>query len=306
MTITGERNGLWADALDPIVRFRFDLAFNRRASLIQTLFNVQGSVRAYEQVSGAGAVSVDAWNTYKNAGKVGSADFDQGYKATYEHEEYPLEIPIARKLIDDANYAQVFRIVERVGDSARQKQEIDGAAVFNNAFNDTFAGPDGVGLCSLVHPNSPQKTGATQANEGTYALTRDNIATVREAMMAFTDDNGQPMGITPNMLLVPPGLEDEARVYTKSLAKPGTGDNDLNPRAGEDWMVQKWHYLTDSNAWFMIDSVQMKMSLDWFNRIPLGVTPKVEDKTIVATWIAYMRYAQGWSDWRWIFGNNPS
>lgn len=305
MTITSERNGLWADALDPIVRFKFDLAFNRRASLIAALYNVQGSVRAYEQVSGIGAVGIDAWNSYAQSGKVGKADFDQGYKSTYTHVEYPLEITVERKTIDDANFTQVTRLVERAGDSAALKREVDAASIFNNAFNDTFAGADAVGLCSTAHPNSPAKPGTTQSNEGTYSLTRDNVAIVREAMMAFTDDNGNKMGVTPDRLIVPPALEDEALVIARTLSKPGSADNDINPQAGR-FEVVPWHYLTDSNAWFMTDSMLQAQSLDWFNRVPLSVTPKVEDKTLAATWIAYMRYSLGWSDWRWIFGNNPS
>lgn len=297
---------MWADALDPIVRFRFDLAFNRRVSLIPNLFNVQGSVRAYEQVSGVGAVGIDGWNSYEQSGRVGEADFDQGYKSTYTHKEYPLEIQIARKLIDDANFAQVFRLVERVGDSAALKRETDAASIFNNAFTDSapYAGADSVGLCSTAHPNGPQKS-ATQSNEGTYSLTKDNVATVREAMMAFTDDNGNKMGVTPNLMLVPPALEDEALIIARSLNQPGGANNDINPQAGR-FQVQPWHYLTDGNAWFMLDSALMMQSLDWFNRVPLSVTPKVEDKTIRATWIAYMRYSLGFSDWRWVYGNNPS
>lgn len=307
MTITSERGGLWADALDPIVRFKFDLAFSRRASLIPALFNVQGSVRAYEQVSGVGAVGIDAWNTYAQSGVVGKADFDQGYKTTYTHVEYALEIAVERKTVDDANFPQAFRLVDRAGDSASLKREVDAASIFNNAFTDTapYAGADAVGLCSTAHPNSPQKTGATQSNEGTYSLTRDNVATVREAMMAFTDDNGNKMGVTPNAILVPPALEDEGLVIAKTLQKPGSGDNDINPQAGR-FDVIPWHYLTDSNAWFMLDTSLMKQCLDWFNRQPLSVTPKVEDKTLVATWIAYMRYSLGWSDWRFVYGNNPS
>jgi hypothetical protein len=307
MPITGERSGMWADALDPIVRFRFDLAFNRRASLIPTLFNVQGSVRAYEQVSGVGAVGIGAWNAWEQTGHVGEADFDQGYKATYTHREYPMDIRIMRKLIDDANFAQVFRLIERVGDSAALKRETDAASIFNNAFTDTapYAGPDSVGLCSDAHPNSPQKTGATQDNEGTYALTVDNVATVREAMMAFTDDNGNKMGVTPNLLLVPPQLEDEALVIARTPGIVGSANNDVNPQAGR-FQVQPWHYLTDSNAWFMIDTMLMKQSLDWFNRVPLTINPIVEDKTMSAGWRAYMRYSLGWSDWRWVYGNNPS
>jgi hypothetical protein len=305
MTITSERNGLWADALDPVVQFRLDQAFNRRASLIERLYNVQTSLRAYEQVSGAGAMGIEAWDTYRLSGRVGRADFDQGYKTTYTHEEYPLEITIKRKTIDDANFAEAFRVIDRVGDSARVKREVDGASVFNNAFNDTFAGADAVGLCSTAHPWGPQKTGATQSNEGTYALTKPNVAVVREAMMAFTDDAGNKMAVTPDLLLVPPALEDEALVIARSLNDPDSGNNAINPQQGR-FQVVPWHYLTDSNAWFMIDSMLMRQMLDWFNRSALSVTPKVEDKTIEATWIAYMRYSYGFSGWQWVYGNNPS
>lgn len=307
MTITGERNGLWADSLDPIVRFRFDLAFNRRPSLIDTLFNVQGSERAYEQVSGVGSIGVEPWDAYEMTGAVGSADFDQGYKATYTHREYPLEISIKRKLIDDANFPEVFRLVERVGDSAKQKREIDAANIFNRAFTSGYNGPDGVLLCSDSHPWSPQKTGAVQDNNFALALTAANASTIRTAMMNFVDDAGNPMGVTPDTILVPPALADTAFAELRSEKDPANANNTANPQAESGrWNIVPWHYLTDTNAWFMIDSMLMKQSLDWFNRVPLSVTPKDEDKTLSATWIAYMRYSLGWSDYRWVAGSNPS
>jgi phage major head subunit gpT-like protein len=296
----------WADALDPIVREKFFLGAARRPSLIETLFNVQGSSRAYEQASGIGAVGVDAWTQWENAGVVGQADFDQGYKSTFTHREYPLELQIKRKLLDDNMWNEVFNIPDRIGDSATVKRETDAASVFNNAFTGgATAGADAVALCSNSHPNSPQKTGSTQDNNGTLSLTKANVRTTREAMMAFTDDNGNKQAVMPKLMLVPPALEDDAIEITKSLNDPTSANNTINAQYGR-FEVLTWHYLSDSNAWFMIDPVLMKQALQWFNRVPLNVTPKVEDKTLVATWIAYMRYSFGWSDWRWIYGNNPS
>ncbi len=72
----------WADLLDPTVQYRADQAFQRRASLIATLYNVQGSQRAQEQISGVGAIGIDAWKNYNNGGGVSEVDFDQGYKKT--------------------------------------------------------------------------------------------------------------------------------------------------------------------------------------------------------------------------------
>jgi hypothetical protein len=305
MPITAAPSGLWADALDPIVRKWFEQGYQRRPSLIPTLFNVQGSNRAYEEVSSVGAVGIDAWDNFENAGSVSEADFDQGYKKTYTHREYPLEMRIRRKFLDDNNFRQITDPAMRLGDSAALKREVDAASVFINAFTDTFAGSDAVGLCSTAHPLSPQKTGATQSNEFTLALTKSNVATVREAMMAFTDDNNNKVAVTPNAILVPPGLEDEALEITGSLLDPDSANNRINPQSNR-FQVITWHYLTDTNAWFMLDTSLMKMSLDWFNRVPLSIVPKVEDKTIFATWIAYQRYSYGWSDWRFVYGNNPS
>lgn len=295
----------WADALDPIVREKFFLGMSRRVGLRARLFNVNPSARAYEQVSGIGAIGIDAWNQWENSGKVGQADFDQGYKTTFTHREYPLEVQIKSKLLKDNMWNEVFDIPARVGDSAQQKMEVDAASVFNNAFSASFLGADGVALCSDSHPQSPQKTGTTQDNNGTLTLTKANVRTVREAMMAFTDDNGQKMAVTPTLLLVPPTLEDDAIEITKSINDPTSANNTVNAQYNR-FEVLPWHYLTDTNAWFMIDPILMKQALEWYDREAISINPKVEDKTLVATWIALMRYSYGFADWRWLFGNNPS
>ena len=48
----------------------------------------------------------------------------------------------------------------------------------------------------------------------------------------------------------------------------------------------------------------MKQSLIWFDRVPIDITRKVQDETLFATWIGYMRYSYGWRDWRWIHQGN--
>lgn len=296
----------WADALDPIVRFRFNLAFNRRASLIDTLFSVEGSMSSDEQISGVGAIGIDAWDNYENANQIPEVEFDQGYKKTFVHEEKIVDFSIERKLADDNKYPELFRIPERIGDSASQKREVDAASVFNNAVSSSFVGGDGVALLSDSHPHSPQKTGVTQDNKFALSLTKANVRTVREAMMAFTDDNNQKMAVTPSLLLVPPALEDDALPIVDSLQDPDNANNTSNPMFRR-FRVLTWHYLTDSNRWFLIDESLMKQSLHWFNRVPLSVYRRAgDDNTVRAYWRSYMRYSFGWSDWRWIAGSEPS
>jgi hypothetical protein len=302
MPITSAPNGLWADALDPIVRKWFNQGFARRASLLPTMFNTQMSSRAYEEVSGIGAIGIEAWKNYNSSGQVSEADFDQGYKKTYTHVEYPMDFSIERKTIDDNQHREVFDIAARIGDSAAQFREVEGASVFNNAFSSSFLGGDGVALCSDSHPLSPVKSG-TQDNKGTAALTKANVSVAREAMMAWTDDNGQKVAVTPTHILVPPSLEDEALEISKSLLDPTSANNTINVHAGR-FQVIVWHYLTDTNNWFMLDAPMMKMHLDWFDRAPLTVGLRDgDDRTLRAYWRAYHRFSYGFSDWRWIYGN---
>lgn len=303
MPIVSAPDGLWADALDPIVRKWFLQGFSRRASLLPSLFNMQSSARAYEEISSIGAIGIDAWKNYNKSGQVSEADFDQGYKKTYTHVEYPLDFAIERKTIDDSQHREVFDAAARIGDSAAVFRETEGASVFNNAFSSSFVGADAVALCSDSHPYGPQKPSATQDNKGTAALTKDNVSIAREAMMAFTDDNGNKVAVTPTHILVPPSLEDEALEISKSLLDPTSANNTINAHAGR-FQVIVWHYLTDSNNWFMLDMPLMKMSLDWFDRAPLTIGLRDgDDRTLRAYWRAYQRFSYGFSDWRWIYGN---
>ena len=67
-----------------------------------------------------------------------------------------------------------------------------------------------------------------------------------------------------------------------------------------------WNRLTDSNAWFLIDSGLMKQHLHWFWRINPEFANMTEFDSLIAKFRVYMRYGIGWDDWRWIFGNNPA
>lgn len=54
------------------------------------------------------------------------------------------------------------------------------------------------------------------------ALTAANYKAARAGMMARADDEGRPLGITPNLLVVPPSLEGEARTsYSPSGRRRG-------------------------------------------------------------------------------------
>ena len=297
----------WADELDSVVnlRVREGLA-NRGDSIVgPSLYNVQvPPVGGTVNVTSAGVIAPDSWDNLENEGRISEADFDKYYLKTYTHREYALDAAIQRKLFDDGNMLEITNIARRLGDSFTVKRETDMASPFVNAFDSNFPGGDAIELCG-AHPLSEAKSGTTQANNGTFALSAANISSTKQLMRAFTDDAQNPMGSVGTLLLVPNELESQARIEVVSTQDPSSGNNAFNP-ASQNTTIVVWDYLTDANAWFLIDPFKMKQMLDWFDRVPFGVVPKVEDKTIFATWRAYARYSFGFSSWQWIFGQNPS
>lgn len=303
--VTPMRSSGWSYLLVPGIYNFFEVGRMLRPSILSRMFRVQTSMKSKEENVGIGGIATDAWDNYKNSGQKSLVAFNQGYLATYTHEEYVVKFQVERKLMDDDQYGVINTRARRLGISATTKMEQDGASVFNNAFSASFLGSDGKALCASDHPNGPYSSG-TQSNTGTYALTKANVSIVRQAMMEFKDDAGNLLGITPNRLIVPPELEDTALEIANSLFDPTSGNNAINPQAGR-YEVQAWHYLTDSNNWFMADSVWEQESLNWYNRVLPNGLPEitlVDESSTEAVYDVYMRYSYGWDDWRWIFGNN--
>lgn len=296
----------WAQLLEPGIREHFFLGASRRPSLITQMFDVMQSAKDSEYMVGSGAISPDAWEEFSKTGRVPNVGFDQGYKKTWQHTTYLVELPVQVELVEDDLYGIINDSAARLGDSAALKREVDGASVFNNAFTATapYLGADGVALCSDSHPNGPTVSG-TQDNNFTLALSKTNLRTIREAMQAFKDDRGNLLAVTPDTLLVPPALEDDAIEIVNSVLDPTSANNTVNAMAGR-FRVVTWHYLTDTNAWFLIDSQLMRQNLKWFERVPLSIQLDRVEKRAYAFYNARMRYSYGWRDWRWIAGSNPS
>lgn len=307
----------WSQLVEPRLRRAFFIGFgaeDRVRSTIPQLFNVQSSDTADEKLFNIGGVGSSGWN-FEDSGRVQYDEAVKGYEETLTHHEFAKGITIERKLIDDNRISRAIAAAEALGDSAFRAREKAGANVFINAFSSATSetlddygtdatGADLVALCSTAHPRSPSDS-TNDSNEGTTALSESGLSTTRQLMAEFTDMNGDLINAMPDTLLVPVELEDTALKMVRSAQEPGSANNAINPQSGR-YRVITWHYLTDANAWFLIDSGRMRQSLHWFDRIPLEFAREADFDTLIGKFRAYMRFSLGWSDWRWIYGQNPS
>jgi len=297
----------WAELLLPGLRKIYDKQMDKKKDYIPVLFNVDTSNSAQEFTLGVGAMGLmQEWNSA--GGQVYYEDYAKGYKTTYTHKKYGLGLQIEKELLEDDKYSEIKKRVRALADSVWNTRQYYAADYFNNAFNATYAGADTYALCSASHTKSPTDT-TTWSNYSTaYELDADNVETVRNAMLAWTDDKGNYLQIdTDNLaLLVPPGLRKAALVIADSGGEPDTADNNVNIWKGAIKVIE-WTRLTDSNAWFMIDLTRAKKLLNWFDRKKAAIEgPDVDFDTEAAKYKVTSRFSFGHDDPSFIYGCNPS
>jgi phage major head subunit gpT-like protein len=273
-------------------------------TVIDQLYGMETSGKAVEYDYAIGGMG----DLEEFTGTIPYGEFSGQYRTSYTHREWVKGIKIERKLVDDDLYGVINKRPQMLALVGKRTREKHGASVFNSAFNTSvFAGGDTVALCSASHTRVAVdgSTTAAMSNIGTSALSLTSLSAARLAMREFTDDTLNLLNVQPDLLLVPPELEETAFAILNSDKQPGTANNDANFYRGK-YRVIVWDYLTDSNNWFLIDSRYAKMFLKWFDRIPVEFNKDKDFDTYIAKWSTYTRYSYGFSDWSWIYGANVS
>lgn len=167
------------------------------------------------------------------------------------------------KILGDKSGLIVAKVAKWAASSQADKDKI-AFDLLISGFSDV--GHDGVAFFSTAHTNGP--SGGTQSNTGTTALSSTSFNTARAAMRKLADENGEPFGIEPRVLMVGPDLEAVARAIVQaetravfvdsSGAESGTrvaGASESNIRTGYGMEVVVNPRLkgTSANYWFLID-----------------------------------------------------
>jgi phage major head subunit gpT-like protein len=293
----------WAELLEPGLRVIWNKHLKDKKDYIGLIYNEDNSTKAAEHNLGTGSVGVmDEWSATGN--QVSYEDVNKGFKSNYVHKKYSKGIQIERELADDDQYGEIKKRVNGLAQSVYYTRQVHAASVFNNAFNGSFAGPDGKALCAADHPLAPGSV-STFSNFGALALSEANLETVRNNMKAWTDDKGNLLAIDPDTIIVPPALRKAALVIVDSAQQPDTNYNNINVYKGTMKVIE-WDFLTDTNAWFVADSSRMKQFLHWFNRRKPILEQEKSFDTEVAKYKTVGRWSFGFDDPTFIYGNNPS
>jgi phage major head subunit gpT-like protein len=289
-------------------------SFKELPSMIDRLFGVIKSDKAWEEFYGIGAVpDIPAFS-----GTLEYLSVAPQYYTRIEPKEYAGAITIERKLIDDERYGVIKSRQQGLIDSLIRVREKLGAQAFGYAFSSAFtfqASEEGVALCSSSHTT---KSGAATttgfSNAGSTALSKTSIAATRILMRQFRNESGSRIVIEPDTLIVPDELYDTAceAVGTNfngatSMMDPDSANGKINTQY-KRWTVIPYPRLSDfdTNNWFMVDSKKMKEYLLWVDRIAPDVQTTKDFETLMFKQSIYSRFGYGFTEWRWIYGHSVS
>lgn len=118
-------------------------------------------------------------------------------------------IQIGRDQLEDDNLGMYSgALVPQLAQAAKKHPD----QLFVSLLAANAVGYDGVALFNGAHPNfNTSGSGATTySNTNSLALSADNFNTVWSAMAGYLGEDGQPLGIMPNLLIVPPQLKKTA------------------------------------------------------------------------------------------------
>ena len=175
------------------------------------------------------------------------------FKYSVVNDDWQATVEVKRNDIEDDLLGIYKPQAEMAGFSAKQLPDEIVFDLLNNAF--TSLCYDGQYFCDTDH----QVNGASVSNKGTKKLIISTLAAAqasfgayRTAMRSFKDEEGRPLGVIPNVLVVGPALEDTANAL---MTVDRLEDGKPNPYKGTCKVVVDAH-LTSDTAWFLLDTTK--------------------------------------------------
>ena len=210
---------------------------------------------------------------------------------------------VTEEAIEDNLYDSLSsRYTKALARAMAYTKQVKAAAVLNSAFSGTTYG-DGKVLCATDHP---LVSGGVNSN--TLAVAADLNETSLEAAIiqvaGWTDERGLLIAAKPRKLVIPPALQFVATRLLETEGRVGTADNDINAIRNNGAIPEGYainHYLTDTNAWFLMTDVPN--GLKHFVRTPMQTSMDADFDTGNSRYKARERYSFGVSDPLGVFGS---
>lgn len=299
-------SGSIAKALLPGVQAWYQTEYDQFDAEHRMVFSTVTSNKQYEERV---AMSLLGLASEKPEGQnIEYDDLEASYVARFVHKVYAKGIKVTMEAIEDNQYAGIAGLLRdrsrALARAIRETKEHVAANILNRAFNFSYTmgtNHDGQELIASDHPSGPY--GGTYSNLISADLSEAALETLLIQIDGFTDARGLKIKVAGTKLIVPPALRFEAARLMATTAQPGTANNDVNAirqqsAIRDGFMV--YHYLTDTDAWFIKTSVD-GLICQQRSAMKFGSDSEFDNDNV--KFKASERYSFGWDDPRAIAGS---
>ena len=289
--------------LEPGLNALFGLEYRRYDQEHKEIYATESSDRAFEEeVMLSGFANADV----KPEGQgVAYDEAQETFTARYTMETVALAFAITEEAMEDNLYDRLSsRYTKALARSMANAKQVKAAVPLNNGLPAvaTFKTGDAVSLINASHPTIA----------GTFSNTLSTAADLNETSLeqalidiaAFTDERGLKIAARGMKMVIPSALQFTAERILKSPGRTGTADNDINALKNMGMIPQGFrvnHYLSDTDAWYIITDVPNGMK--HFDRAPLKTSMEGDFDTGNVRYKARERYVFGASDPRGIYAS---
>lgn len=230
----------------------------------------------------------------------------EAFKYSIVNDDWEATVEVDRNHIDDDQLGIYAPQAQMAGFSAKQLPDEIVSDLKNNAFGSPCY--DGQFFYDTDHPVA----GASVSNKLTVALSNATLAAAkasygaaRTGIMSFKDDEGRPLNLIPDVLEVPPALEETGRML---LTSDKLADDTPNPYKGTARLLVNPR-LTSTTAWFLhVTNMPVKPFIYQERKAPVFVEQTMPEADDVFNrkkfkFGAEARAAGGYAFWQMSFGS---
>lgn len=172
---------------------------------------------------------------------------------TVVNDDFEATVEVDRNDIEDDNLGIYAPQAQSAGYSAKQLPDEIIYDLVNNGFtNLCYDGQSFFSQAHIVRGQAVSNLSHLPLTIAGQSAAMKTYGTVRTAMRKITDEEGRPLGVTPNVLLVPPALEDVANALQTN---DRLNDGMPNPYKNTAKVVCDARLMSDT-SWFLLDTTK--------------------------------------------------
>jgi len=304
-----QTTGNWQKALWPGVDNWYNDAYSAWEEEWSQIFKQRSSNKQFEQSVGMSLLGLAKDKSEGNP--IQYDDAQQTYVNQYNNVVRALgtRITLEAYRYNQYNLDALSRRPKALARSMRETRERNVISVLNNGFNTAYtmgSSSDGVPLFSASHPSGPY--GANRSNLLVAAdLSETTLEDACVQIAGATDPRGLNIKVMPYCLVIPRQSNYVAGRILESDLRNDDSTNAKNILKSQNSLPAGYkvnHYLTDSDAWFVLTSInEAEEGLIVYNNWPMEFGNDNDFSTKDMLVSAMEAYSYGWDDFQGAYGN---